>query len=375
MDEMLASSLLHMSPPSMMNHGHGLLASFFTLALCGTGLAGWLVFGRTRRLGHVAPAPGTTGRDEAGQGIQEQDRLIEQNSGAGLESTEDPYARPTLNVIHPWLLEVNLLRGLRHENIITLVPASTHGSEFVYEHAENGSLDQWLHPPPLSEAGERRPLPPLTWPTRRAIAIGVAGGLSYLHEQCIVHHNINSSNVLLDRAFKPKITGFSHAQKINIAGSDDGDEQPPPTFQPLTGNFGYAAPDYVTMIGELTEMVDVYSFGVVLLELVTGRAAIEFAITDDGGGVPCRSWPRVWHLPAWAHDVMNNRGFSSNVVDVGIPDKAWYMREMEAAFKLAVDCTIRQAHLRPSMERVLKRLRNHGSTLSWIKSRLRCCLL
>ncbi|XP_020164836.1 probable receptor-like serine/threonine-protein kinase At4g34500 [Aegilops tauschii subsp. strangulata] len=368
MDEMLASSLLHMSPPSMMNHGHGLLASFFTLALCGTGLAGWLVFGRTRRLGHVAPAPGTTGRDEAGQGIQEQDCLIQQNSGAGLESTEDPYAPPTLNVIHPWLLEVNLVRGLRHENIITLVPPSTPGSEFVYEHAENASLDKWLHPHPLPETGERRPRSPLTWPTRRAIAIGVAGGLSYLHEQCIIHHNINSSNVLLDRVFKPKITGFGHAQTINIESS---------TFQPLTGNFGYAAPDYVTMIGELTEMVDVYSFGVVLLELVTGRAAVEFAISDDGGGVASgrRPWPRVWHLPAWAHDVMNRGGFSSSVVDMAIPNKAWYMREMEAAFKLAVDCTIRQAHLRPSMERVLKRLRNHGSTLSWIKSRLRCCLL
>ncbi|KAF7063789.1 hypothetical protein CFC21_070276 [Triticum aestivum] len=275
MDEMLASSLLHTEPPWMMNHADGLLTSFVTLALCGTGLAGWLLFGRTWRLGHVAPAPGTS-CDEAGQGIQEQDRLIEQNSGAGLESTEDPYASPTLNVIHPWLLEVNLLRDLRHENIITLVPASTPGSEFVYEHAENGTLDKWLH----------RPRPPLNWPMRRAIAIGVAGGLSYLHKQCIVHHNINSSNVLLDRAFKPKIAGFGHAQKINIAGSDDGDEQPPPTFQPLTGNFGYAAPDYVTMIGELTEMVDVYSLGVVLLELVTGRAAVEFAITDDGGRGP-----------------------------------------------------------------------------------------
>jgi len=274
-----------------------------------------------------------------------------------------------------------LLRGLCHKNVMNLVPAAASSSSnaadelvgFAYDHTENGSLDKWLHPTP---DGEWRH--PLSWPTRRAVAIGVAGGLCYLHRRGIIHHNINSSNVMLDRAFNPKIAGFGLAQKINIAGPDDQDQQP--TSQQLpTGNFGYTAPDYVTMIGELTEKVDVYSFGVVLLELVTGRVANESAVTR---GVivkhqprRLRQWRLAHHLPTWARDVMDNRGgFNSSVVDQRIPDKARYMREMAATFKLGVDCTIANAQRRPSMARVLKRLRYHGSLVSWIKSRriMRC---
>lgn len=38
--------------------------------------------------------------------------------------------------------------------------------------------------------------------------------------------------------------------------------------------FRYLAPEY-TQNGQITDMADVYSFGVVLLELITGRKAID----------------------------------------------------------------------------------------------------
>ena len=40
------------------------------------------------------------------------------------------------------------------------------------------------------------------------------------------------------------------------------------------GTYGYCAPEYA-MTGKLTKTSDIYSFGVVLLELITGRRAID----------------------------------------------------------------------------------------------------
>jgi serine/threonine protein kinase len=139
--------------------------------------------------------------------------------------------------------EVNLLGGICHGNIISLRDCIRRENFILllYGHAENGSLHQWLHPL-LQLAGEddgRRP--PLDWPARRAIAIGVADGLCYLHHgriNPVVHHNINSTNIVLDTDHKPKIAGFDFA-RVSLAGPD----QPVPVSDLAAGNiFGYTAP-------------------------------------------------------------------------------------------------------------------------------------
>lgn len=42
----------------------------------------------------------------------------------------------------------------------------------------------------------------------------------------------------------------------------------------IVGTFGYLAPEYI-MYGKVDEKIDVYSYGVVLLELITGKEAIQ----------------------------------------------------------------------------------------------------
>lgn len=57
----------------------------------------------------------------------------------------------------------------------------------------------------------------LDWPTRKKICIGIARGLAYLHEESrlrIVHRDIKTSNVLLDKDFNAKISDFGLA-KLN----------------------------------------------------------------------------------------------------------------------------------------------------------------
>ena len=52
----------------------------------------------------------------------------------------------------------------------------------------------------------------LAWSDRLKIAIGIAQGLAYLHNDYVpqlLHRNVKSNNILLDNEFDPKLTDFA----------------------------------------------------------------------------------------------------------------------------------------------------------------------
>jgi len=109
----------------------------------------------------------------------------------------------------------------------------------------------------------------LDWNVRLKIALGSAQGLAYLHHDCcprIIHRDVKSSNILLDKDLEPHLTDFGIAKSLCPSKSH--------TSTYIMGTIGYIDPEYART-SRLTEKSDVYSYGIVLLELLTGRKAVE----------------------------------------------------------------------------------------------------
>ncbi|KAF8766092.1 hypothetical protein HU200_007584 [Digitaria exilis] len=164
-----------------------------------------------------------------------------------------------------FLVEVLMLSLLHHPNLVKLLGycADSNQRILVYEYMSKGSLEDHL----LDLPPNWKPLP---WHTRMQIAVGAAKGIEYLHEVAnppVIYRDLKASNILLDRDFNAKLSDFGLAKLGPM-----GDQSHVSTR--VMGTYGYCAPEYA-MTGKLTKMSDIYSFGVVLLELITGRRAID----------------------------------------------------------------------------------------------------
>ena len=100
--------------------------------------------------------------------------------------------------------EVQTIGMIQHINLVHLFGYCAEGSKrlLVYEYMENGSLNSHL----FSKSSIK-----LIWEIWYRIALGIARGLAYLHEECkdcIIHCDMNPDNVLLDADFCPKIADF-----------------------------------------------------------------------------------------------------------------------------------------------------------------------
>lgn len=97
---------------------------------------------------------------------------------------------------------------------------------------------------------------------------------AYLHEeweQCVIHRDIKSSNIMLDSSFNAKLGDFGLARLIE---HDKGSQ-----ITVLGGTRRHMAPKCMT--GKASKESDVYSFGIVALEIACRRKPIEFAAKEN----------------------------------------------------------------------------------------------
>ncbi|KAD7477409.1 hypothetical protein E3N88_00545 [Mikania micrantha] len=172
--------------------------------------------------------------------------------------------KPGTKANKEFIEEVIRLSDLQHPNLVKLIGycADDDNRLLVYEYMPMGSIKDHLHDLP---PGERS----LDWIIRMKVAAGAAQVLEYLHEKVdppVLCGNVRSTNVLLDKNFGPKVTDYG---LVNLESSSSGSN----LHKTVVGTVGCAPESEYT--GELTLKSHVYSFGVVLLELITGRKALD----------------------------------------------------------------------------------------------------
>ncbi|KAJ0264462.1 Protein kinase domain-containing protein [Hirschfeldia incana] len=225
--------------------------------------------------------------------------------------------------------EIELLARLHHRHLVALKGFCTKKNErfLVYEYMANGSLTDHLH------STEK---PPLSWATRMKIAIDVANALEYLHLYCdppLCHRDIKSSNILLDENFVAKLADFGLAH-----ASRDGSICFEPINTDIRGTPGYVDPEYV-VTQQLTEKSDVYSYGVVLLEIITGRRAV-----DEGR-----------NLVEMCQPLLVSESRRVDLVDSRIKD-CIDGEQLETVVAVVRWCTEKEGVARPSIKQVLRLL-------------------
>ncbi|KAK7318992.1 hypothetical protein RJT34_03701 [Clitoria ternatea] len=225
-------------------------------------------------------------------------------------------------------VEIAVLSKVRHRHLVALLGYCINGNErlLVYEYMPQGTLTQHLF------EWHTLGYTPLTWKQRVTIALDVARGVEYLHSlarQSFIHRDLKPSNILLGDNMRAKVADFGL-----VKHAPDGKYS---VETRLAGTFGYLAPEYAAT-GRVTTKVDVYAFGVVLMELITGRKALDDSVPDE------RS-----HLVTWFRRVLINKENIPKAIDQTLNPDEETMQSIYKVAELAGYCTAREPYQRPDM--------------------------
>ncbi|KAG6481512.1 hypothetical protein ZIOFF_058116 [Zingiber officinale] len=218
-----------------------------------------------------------------------------------------------------WLAEINFLGQLLHPNLVKLIGYCLEDEQRLLVLILHACVPEVLC---------------------LLVALGAAKGLAFLHSDKgkaeVIYRDFKTSNVLLDSKYNAKLSDFGLAKD-----GPTGDKSHVSTR--VMGTYGYAAPEYLAT-GHLTSRSDVFSFGVVLLEMLTGRRAID------------KNRPAGQHyLVEWAKPLLASKRSTMNILDPKLEGQYSPSGARKTAL-LALQCLSMEAKQRPTMDQVVTAL-------------------
>lgn len=153
--------------------------------------------------------------------------------------------------------EVYIMRKVRHKNVVQFIGASTKPPNLciVTEFMSGGSVYDYLH----KHKGVFK-LPALV-----GVAMDVSKGMSYLHQNNIIHRDLKTANLLMDENGTVKVADFGVARVKAQSG----------VMTAETGTYRWMAPEVIEH-KPYDHKADVFSFGILMWELLTGKIPYEY---------------------------------------------------------------------------------------------------
>ncbi|ESQ34015.1 hypothetical protein EUTSA_v10007568mg [Eutrema salsugineum] len=226
--------------------------------------------------------------------------------------------------------EIEILSRIRHRWMVNLIGYCVDHRRktklLVVDYMPNGTLHDHLHslnPPLIISSWNRR--------IKHALQIAIVVHALHSAETPVIHRDIKSSNILIDGEGNARLADFGLALIGNV--EDERLKSTPPA-----GTLGYLDPSYLAP-ADLTAKSDVFSFGILLLEIISGRDAIDLSFSP-----PC--------IVDWAVPLIK-RGESAAICDFRIRNrpKSAVIRRLAV---MAARCVRSTAEKRPDMSEVVE---------------------